>query len=290
MSFQQSPSTTWEPLPIAEAGGAAVWIWYRPADLPDGLLLNLPAELHHANLPPRCLSLRWLLHSAGIDAAGVSTWLVAGHSYDGMRGTSPLLDQPIPPAGPGGDSTIAVRFEGAAQPMPITPPAGDAAATFDRIDADWHAALQVEKQIAHIRRQLGDMVQRLTSLNRDLSPEERLHADRKDKTDWQNARRWLRDLATKVAKSIKDQDIGDTSAAGKRNWFEELYNSKIVPRQPFDGLEQTQREFESYRKSLQLLMTQMNTAHAAAAQDGERRAKQILQRIAASARSSKLKR
>ena len=292
--MRQSPSTTWEPLTLPEAQGAVVWVWFRPSHVPDGLIFNVPAETHQLNLPPQALSLRRLLQLAGIDTVAVAQWIVAGTAYESQGGTSPWLDQPIPPVPAGVDPTIVVRLAAspASQVAPVFPneAAGDQAATFDRIDADWQAALILEKQVTHVRRQLGDIVGRLNSLNRDLSPEERLHADRKDKTDWQNARRWLRDMSIRVAKVIKDQDIGDTSNAGKRNWFEDIYTRQIVPRQPVDGLDQIRREFESYRKSLQFLLTSMTNAHTNAVQDGERRAQQILQRISASVRSSKAKR
>lgn len=303
MPAQRPPSTNWEPVPIPEAPGAVVWVWYKPGELTDGLVLHVPTEVYRLGLPPQSLSLRRLLHLAGADASQVATWTLAGMTYDGQQGASPLLDQPVPQPPPDGDPNIVVRMEAAPSPMPTPMPqvaavpataapvaTADQTALFDRIDLDWQACQLLEKQIDTVRRQLGDMVSRLNSLNRDLSPDERLHADRKDRSDWQTARRWLRDVSTRVAKCIKDQDIGDTSSAGKRNWFEDVYTRQIAPRQPVKELVQIQREFESYRKQLQSLLTQMTTAHSAAANDGERRAKQILQRISASVRSSKVKR
>ncbi|MBL8849713.1 MAG: hypothetical protein JNG89_08510, partial [Planctomycetaceae bacterium] len=48
--------------------------------------------------------------------------------------------------------------------------------------------------------------------------------------------------------------------------------------------------FETHRKTVQNLLLQMNSAQAAATQDGERRAQQVLQRIGAKVRAARAKR
>ena len=49
-----------------------------------------------------------------------------------------------------------------------------------------------------------DMQTRLTTMNRDLTPEESHYADRADHDDWRDARRWLRDAANRLSKCIKE--------------------------------------------------------------------------------------
>lgn len=134
------------------------------------------------------------------------------------------------------------------------------------------------------------MINRLNALNRDLTPEENLHGDSKDRNDWQEARRWLRDLTHRVTKYLKEHDIGETSGVGKRQWFEQTYQQFIAPRQQFDGLQPAQREFETYRKKLQTLLINMTNACSSAANDGERRAKAVLSKIAVKTRAAKAKR
>ena len=191
-------------------------------------------------------------------------------------------------------------------PLPMTPlpmtPLPDAATTtsatnlappinphrvFDRIDAEWNSCQQIRKQLVQIRKRMSSMLITLSSLNRDLSPDERLHSDRQDKNDWMEARRWLRDVGAKGSRYIKEFDIGESSQAGKREWFEQTYEQIIVPRQRSDGLPRLEREFETYRKQLQTLMSNMNIAYASAVQDGERRAQQVLTHIKSKVRSAK---
>jgi len=303
MSFDvRPPSEQWEPIPLAGLPALSVWAWFKPPSTPNGLVFRVPNETLYGHPNRSLLTLRVLLQAVGIDPSRVAWWSLAGMTYPGERGTSPLLDHPLPDPTPGADPGIVVAIE---PPTPDPPPQEiaqiapevrtgrpdllpvGAEAIFERIEIDWNASLLIESQLAVIRRKLADMLQRLNALNRDLSPEERLHADRKDRSDWQTARRWLRDVTTRVSKCIKEFDIGDSSNAGRREWFATTYEQSVVPRRPFDAMEQAQRDYEQYRKSMQTLLASMNTAYTGAAQDGERRAQQILTNIAASVRKAR---
>jgi len=292
----------WETVSLPGSPDVMFWVWFKPAHFPQGLVLRIPETAFRNDPQQGDLTLRRLLTAVGVDAALVVSCSLYGVPYDGLQGRAPVFDHALPPPPPGADPNIVVQVA-AAPPPPSIPPvpatatvpmagvptsaAGNVAAIFERIEADWQASLQIERQVMLLRRQLADMLQRLNSLNRDLTPEERLHADRKDRSDWQAARRWLRDLSTRLSRCIKDQDIGDTSIAGRKKWFEETYEQLIVPRRPFEGLQQMQREFESYRKMQQSLLSNMNSVHSSAQQNGERRARQILTRIAAAVRSNR---
>jgi hypothetical protein len=167
---------------------------------------------------------------------------------------------------------------------------GPAGQTYTRIENDWNAVLQIEANLALLRKQAAATLARINTLNRDLSPDERQFGDRKDKSDWQVARRWLRDVASRLSRCIKDHDMGHTSAAGKRNQFDQTYQQFVAPRIPFDGMDRVQRDFEQYRKSMQTLLNNMQAANVQAGQDGERRAQEILNRLAAKVRASRTRR
>jgi len=150
--------------------------------------------------------------------------------------------------------------------------------------------LQLEIQLGAAAKQLNAIVQRINSLNRDLSSEERRFSDNQDQREWNDTRRWLRDGMHRVSRVLKDHHVGMTSTAGKRNEYEEIYKNHIVTRTPFEGLIQAERDFEAYRKALQTLLNNMGSAQGAAVQDGERRAQQVLARIAAKVRNARTKR
>jgi hypothetical protein len=150
---------------------------------------------------------------------------------------------------------------------------------FERIEADWNSSNEIEKDLARVRKQLVDILGRLKTLNRELTPPERVHSNNQDKKDWQDARRALRDATNRVWKYLKAHDIGDTSNAGKRVWFDEIYRKFIAPRQMFDELMAAARAFESHRKTITQLHCDMSNAYSFASLDGERKAQQVISRI-----------
>ena len=300
------PSPSWERVAVPDGPQCYVWVWYKPANVPHGLILRIPEEMYATAGP---LVARWtirkLLTAAGVDPRWVPMWQLYGVAYDGMNGMSPYLDAAIPPPLPGLDPSIVV-YVNAPHVVPVPPgvapqvtvsgetprppadgPLGESAAElFERMESDWRFSLEIEKELVRLRKQLLDMMAKLKTLNRDLTPPERLYANNQDKKEWQDARRWLRDSSTRLWKCVKDHDIGDTSSAGQRKWFEQTYEQFVAPRAQWDGLLQAQRDFETYRKLLQTLQTNMNNAHAMAAIDGERRAQQVLARITAKVREA----
>jgi hypothetical protein len=150
---------------------------------------------------------------------------------------------------------------------------------YERIEADWNSSNEIEKDLTRLRKQLVDILGRLKSLNRELSGPERVHSNSQDRKDWQDARRGLRDASNRVWKYLKAHDIGDTSNAGKRVAFEEIYRKQIAPRKPFKEFMATARAFESHRKTITQLHGDMSNAYSFASLDGERKAQQVLNRI-----------
>ncbi len=292
------PSQSWEQVTLADAPHCFVWIWAKPFQLPQGLIVLVPDETWRT--ASQSLTMRKLLQSAGVDPTDVSMWQLYGLTYQSLNGTSPLLDQVIPLPVPGADPGITV-YVGVPQlgpmlsPMqPMIPPAAvedkHLSELFDRIDVEWNTVLEIESNLERLRKVLVDMSGRLKGLNRDLSPDERLYSNNQDKQDWLDARRWLRDADNRMRSCVKDYDIGDTSLAGQRKWVDQIHQQFIVPRLRFDGMEQALNTFEFYRKMLMTLQTKMNNAYLNSQQNAERRAQQVLSRIATKVREAQTKR
>lgn len=265
-----------------------MWVWWGPAHAPQGMLVRLPDDAYRNPALAPLTTMRRTLAALGVDPHTVARWFIAGVPFEGQAGANPMWDAPLPPPAPGRDPAILVLFDEPAAPSAVE--SENPLRSLERVAADWNACLQLEHQLQLARKQLHDTQGRVLKLNRDLVPEERAHADRMDQNEWQDARRWLRDVASRLSKLIKDHDIGMASAAGRRNWFEATYLQVVVPRRPCEGLDEIRREFEMYRKTLQNMLLQMQSAQSLATQDGERRAQQVLNRITARVRAARTKR
>jgi hypothetical protein len=296
MSFSLRPvSTAWEKLPLPGTAAGYCWGWFKPAAAPDCVVILLADENLRTEGASAAPTLRQLLEAAGVNFTQVTAWSVYGTPLD-VQALAAVLDQPLPPHPLGAQPELHFSVAGAQSPLTAGPPAaplaavgGDVAHIYDMIDTDWNLSLQLEKQLVLLRKQLAGMLTRVQTIDRDLNPEERMHGDRQAKNDWQEARRWLKDSAAKLVRYIKEHDTGDTSNAGKREWFFKTYEQLVLPRRPIDNLIQVQRQFESHRKRLQILQTNMTTALQFAGSDGERRAQTVLERIARSVRDKRAK-
>lgn len=294
---RRPPSQSWEMIRLADSPKHFFWLWFKPANYPQGFTLRIPDETYREYPHRGQLTMRRLLQTVGIEPSCVTLWYLHGEAYQGMSGTNPSLDQPVPDPIPGIDPNIHVYCSApqlaplpGAAPVSTAPVDSSAGNIFDSITLEWTAALKIERDLSVRRKQLNDMLMRLGALNRDLSSDEQLLSDSQDKVEWQDARRWLREVAGRVSRYIKDHDIGEATSVAKRAWIEQIYEQYIVPRQHFDGIEQMKREYGAYHKLMLTLLNKMNTAYATASQEGERRAQMILSRIAAKVRSSRSKR
>jgi len=292
----RAPSTAWERVSLPECAFGFAWAWFKPPTAPGAVLLRLPDQSSRADQSSAAPALRHLLQSVGIDLADVEVCYLYGIAVDPRAAGAPL-DGPLEPPPPGADPNIVVMVSaglhsspqsarGAQKLSAIRP---ETAHIYHAIDADWDIALQLEKQLVILRKRLSTMLARLGTLDRDLTTEERLHGDRQAKTDWQEARRWLKDAAARLARYIKEHDLGETSAAGKRLQLQQIFETIVAPRNAVDNIVELHREFEAYRKRLQILLNNMNTAHNGAAQDGERRAQDVMRRISGSVRNVRAK-
>jgi hypothetical protein len=296
----RAPSQSWEMVALSDAVPSSVWMWFKPATVPAGVFVRVPEDASQDGGDSTPLTLRKLIQAAAVEVNSVSTCYLYGIPYDAAGGTAAILDQALPKPPAAADPNIVICTAAlprepvqqitAPQTPVSTAKTGDQAANFSRIEEDWRACLLMEKQLTTLRKQLAAMLNRLKSLNRDLNPDEQCHSDRLDRSDWQAARRWMRDLSSRLTKFIKEHDIGETSSAGKKQQFQQMYAQFIAPRVSFDGIEQAEREFVYYRKRLQTLANNMNAAHSNASSNGEQRAQQILRRIAGKVRDARTKR
>ena len=163
---------------------------------------------------------------------------------------------------------------------PVIPAPAHLLEAYEHVEQDWRACEEAEKDLARLRQQCLDMMGRLKVLNRDLTGPERIHSTNQEKKDWLHARRMLRDCTNRLWKCVKAHDIGYTSSAGQRRYFEEVYDKYIAPRRHFEGFVEADRAFGTYRKIVTTLQIDMSNAISIAQLDGERRAQQILARIA----------
>lgn len=311
-SFAARPaSQAWEQVPIAEYPQHFVWAWFKPANLPQGLVVRVADETWPNFPQPDQLTMRRLLNSVGIPPETVASWQLYGSAFDGMNGTNPLLDNPIPAPVPDIDPNIVVNIQAAvaqpiplaAQPMPQTAqPLPQAAQPMPRavpqssmnsewmpevfagIEMEWNSILDIENDMEQLRKMLVEASGKLKGLNRDLTSEERLYASQSDERDWLEARRVLRDANLRLWACVKDYDSGDASTAGNRRWLEQMYEQFIVTRQPFDGIAQALGNYEFHRKIAATTQQKMNNALLHATNNAERNAQGVLNRIATKVR------
>ena len=163
---------------------------------------------------------------------------------------------------------------------PVIPAPAHLLEAYEHVEQDWRACQEAEKDLARLRQQCLDMMSRLKALNRDLTGPERIHSTNQEKKDWLHARRMLRDCSNRLWKCVKAHDIGYTSSAGQRRWYEETFEKYIAPRRYFEGFQDADRAFGTYRKIVTTLHIEMSNSLSIAQLDGERRAQQILARIA----------
>lgn len=307
---QRTPSVNWEPLPLEPSGQLLAWVWFRPPAIPNGLTVVLPRPLFtDPNVGAR-LSIRQLVTATGLDSGQIQGWSIGGMNYDSMGGTSPILDQPVPPTPDGRDLEVSIWMNPvpqagwpAVQPFPIPqaiPAAGQQAFGFggvsnddrqllDAIESSWNSIMQLEMRVGSTRKELTSAISRLNTINRDLNTDERRFSDSSDLQDWQDARRSLRDSVLVLSKSVKEIDLGTTSGAGRRHYFDEIYRNHAVPKVPFPGLVQAANEVETYRKILQSVLASAQASVARAGRDAESRANSVLQRIASKVRNRRRK-
>lgn len=295
----RTPSAAWETLTLPTNPPRPIWVWFKPSHVPNAVMIQIPPEAAGTVVP--AVTVRYLTQCLGLDPVCVPMCSLFGFSFPGQGGMSPYFEQAVtvPPAG--ADPNIVIYVEAPAMQVGA-PHASSSSDEYDEItedqieemfqsmERDWKSSVQAERQLAGLQKQLVDQQTRLGTLNRDLSPDERVYAERTDIDDWQEARRALRDAAARLARYIKELSAGETVYAGKKRWFQQIHRNYVVRREVFDGMAEARLEFEVFRSTMQNLATRMQSASHHARQDGEIRAQQVLSRIATKVSAAKSKR
>ena len=287
----QAPSTAWEPVALRLGSSPVVWAWFKPSHAPSSVVFQIPPEVWQEVNSATPVTIRQLVAIAGIPA--LQGWTVAGQYYAWDERLAVFVDLPLaePPAGVDpylilwcqmtATLQTPIRIESPPPMLASDPPLNeDSGALFDSMDSLWRGIQQIETDVRRARSQLEQSMHRLNSLNRDLGPNEINAADSNDKKDWIDARRWLRDSAGILSKSIKQIDVGVLSGAGQRHRFEDIFQQYVASRRVFPGLKQAALDFEMYHKTAKHVLLSAQSALAKGSTDGERRANNVLQRIA----------
>jgi hypothetical protein len=289
---QRSPSAGWEPLPLDGERQLVVWGWFKPQPAPNSVIIQLPSVLWQNPGMIPWLTVGRLAAAAGMDS--LSGWTYSGQFIPLDEQSRPLLNALLPPpvstdpqlilwslmiAPPSVPATFPAASSGAGDLLP-----GESPNSFlDLIDFYWMSVLYLEADIERARAQLESSMSKLNSLDRDLNLEEAQAADSADKKDWVDARRWLRNSAQLLSRSIKEIHTGALSAAGQRNRFETIYQQYVKARLPFPGIKQAAVDFEMYYKTARNVLQVAQAAVAKGTAEAERRASAVLQRIAGKA-------
>lgn len=315
MSFlQRAPSTVWEAVPLPTQPPVVVWGWFKPVAAPNSVVLQLPPALWQSGVSSDQLTLRTMIQATGVEV--LIGWTLYGQHLLLTEQTLAWLTARLPPSEAFGDQQLILWSQTAVPMMaPSLPLATDAAAApaaldavsvsemaipsagtgdllpgenpapyLDLIDFYWTNIQYIESDIRRVRVQLDQSLSKLGALNRDLNFEELYAADSADKQQWQDARRWLRDAAASLSRSMKEIDVGLMSSAGQRNRFLDIHEQYVKPRIPFPGIKQAAAEFEMHHKSVKNVLTAATTALHKGSSDGERRANAVLARIHQKAR------
>ena len=313
---KRASSDAWETVSLLFAPQCFVEIQVKPSRFSVGLVLRIPDGTFQQLEKTTFLNLRRILESASINPAEVIQWEQFGETEPGMNGWNPAFEQVVLRSPDGSKTEVFITMAGCNTVIPASettselasevspmaslqpqssPPksnlpvpsddakqagnAGDTGACIRGIDADWRAVLQMEKQLLGLRNKLVQTQTALNSLNRDLTGNESLNANSKDRKDWQQVRRWLRDSMTKISCGIRDHDIGATSGAERRDWFERMYSYVVTHRQPVENLASIQHDFMKFRKQVLVLSNSLNAIEATAQRDGIGRANRLLNKI-----------
>lgn len=310
--FSRHPSSQWEPLWLSQIPQIPLWIWCRPSALSSGFHVVIPASMSVAFPKLLPFSLADILGHLAIPPQALSDVSFYGQNWYAAAECLPALGNPLPTPTAEMKAEISVLIHepvASAFPYPLTAPAAvDSQPEFEpeaevaddpfetdlesetepltdslmvqRIEAAWKSALQIERQLTGLRQKLSSIQTSLGKMDRELTADERVASDREDRDEWNDVRRWLRDLQTKCHREIKTFDVGMTSGAGVRNSLEQSFMNQIEQRKANADLFALRREFEKYRKDMASLQRSMTVTLQSASQNGTQRAQRVLGKIA----------
>ncbi|MCA9049972.1 MAG: hypothetical protein KDA89_14650, partial [Planctomycetaceae bacterium] len=196
--LHRPPSAQWEPLVPDQRSGMQLWVWFRPAHLPTGLVVSVPDQVVNACPDGLPFTLADILNAAGVPFQLLGGVSIFGAEWQPPAALLPLLNHALPSTSRNGRFEICVQTMVPGMypsPMPEAYPAGlDAAAwadavgedgitdfpeddiasgqpltegmMFERIESAWKVCLQVERQLQGVRQKLSAMIAALGKLDR----------------------------------------------------------------------------------------------------------------------------
>src|SRR5262245_33157710 len=102
------PSTAWESVPLSDKPPSYLWVWFKPASAPHGLVVRITPEALAPSPGSQRLTMRRLVCALGIEPPEVAGWALYGVPCEGCQGTNPAWDYPVPEPGAGVDPSIGI--------------------------------------------------------------------------------------------------------------------------------------------------------------------------------------
>lgn len=118
---QRPPSCQWEPLPMARLPGIVLWAWYRPAHLPTGVVVSIPAELLAAFPAGFPFTLGDVLAAASVPPQQFQAVSLFGYEWQPAMAVTLIVHHPIPAIPEGCRPEIAITVDEQQIILPVMP-------------------------------------------------------------------------------------------------------------------------------------------------------------------------
>jgi hypothetical protein len=257
MNFaEQLPSKQWAALTFRGAQFAEVW--FKPKGEPLALLFRIPQ--HSFEIPGigQRLTTENLLKTVGIAPEEVDSWRQGGTSNSALDGRDPQLSTPLPQPPQGVPQLeIYVRLKPPLQVV-ARKESGEpevASVTWQELEARWKGILGLEAAIDTLRISMeGLRTQMEASLNRTLTPDEKLHALAADVAQWHKAKSRLHYVLPKAREFIHRANWALSTPERKR--LGELFKNLTEGHMPLPQMAEVLEELDALRKERQVLSAQ----------------------------------
>lgn len=263
MNFsEQPPSKQWAALKYR--GEKYAEAWFKPEGDPFGLTFRIPQKSFQTPAVGQRLTTEILLKTVGIATEEVESWrhgdLV---SHSAMNGSNPELGQPLPP--PLQDASYLNIYVSLKRPPQVDAPSQSSepevpAPEWEDLEARWNVILGVESSIDTLRLALdGARLELEAAWNKQLTPEEKLHALNADVAQWSKAKNRVHYAVPKIKEFVHRA----TWAVGapERKKLEKIFDSDAVPDLSAAEMEQVSQQLENLLKDRQVLASQGNSVH-----------------------------
>jgi hypothetical protein len=264
---EQPPSKQWAALKYR--GEKYAEVWFKPEGEPFGLTFRIPQKSFQTPGVGERLTTEILLKTVGIATEEVESWrhgdLV---SHSGMNGSHPELNQPL--LQPSQDATDLNIYVSLKRPPEVDIPEesgenessepGVPSAKWDELEARWNVILGVETSIDTLRLALDSARLELEAAwNKQLTPEEKLHALNADVAQWTKAKNRVHYVVPKVKEFVHRATWAMGSPERKK--LEKLFEDDVRPEIPVAEISRVPEQLENLLKDRQVLAAQGSSVH-----------------------------